>query len=172
MSEHEYQSLLESALRRPLNACEEARLRTYFLVHPEAQENWEEQLALHQSLRQLPDAPLSSHFTGRVLAGVGRPERVSVASAIWAAWTAWFREVQWARAAAMAVIVLGVGVLSHRHYDQSSRFELATDLQAVSSVAKLPSVDMLKDFDFINGLGPVTPSADVDLLNALDREPN
>ena len=172
MSEHEYQSLLEIALRRPLNAGEEARLRTHFLVHPEAQGDWEEQLALHQALHQLPGAPLSGRFNQRVMASLNLEERNADTASIWTVWVAWFREVQWARAAAMSVIVIGVGVLSQRHYDQSSRFELATDLQAVSSVAKLPSVDMLKDFDFINSLGQLRPSADVDLLDALDRDPN
>ncbi|MBM3876935.1 MAG: hypothetical protein FJ386_09490 [Verrucomicrobia bacterium] len=172
MNEREIQDLMDAARRRPLNAGDEARLRAHFLLHPGAQAAWEEHLALSRMLGRLPDAPLSRHFTERVLERVAPEQRSGAPIFNWEACLAWLRGTQWARAGSMAALAAAVIVMSQRHYDQSSRFELAAALQAVSSVAKLPSVDMLKDFDVINSLGSLTPSADVDLLNALDRDPN
>jgi anti-sigma factor RsiW len=162
--------LLDNAARRPLTQDEEARVRTHLMLHPADASQWEDALAVQQALRQLPDAPLSSNFTARVLAAADRADRETSHDTPAPAWLEWLAQLRWARAAAMAGIVLCVGALSLQHDSQQSRSELVSDLQEVSSVAKLPSMDMLKDFDFINSLSQ-TPTADVDLLDALGRDP-
>ncbi len=164
------QQLLEAALRRSLNADEEARLRTHFLLHPEDQAAWDEEMALQHALRQLPNAPLSSNFTAQVLAAVDREERSIEPVTRSHDWLAWLRGLRWTQATAMAAVILCVGLFSYQHVRSQSRVALAKDLQVVSSVAKLPSVDMLKDFDAINSLSQA-PRADLDLLAAFAPEP-
>src|SRR5262245_52791940 len=67
MSEAEYQALLEASWRRRLTATEEARLQAWLAAHPEEQARWESESSLSQLLEQLPDVPVASNFTARVL---------------------------------------------------------------------------------------------------------
>src|SRR6266478_5096189 len=66
--------LRERSWRRELNTDEEAALRGWLAKHPEAQADWESEVALNEALRRLPDAPLSSNFTSQVLQAVQREE--------------------------------------------------------------------------------------------------
>src|SRR5437870_4994810 len=70
MNESEYMKLREEAWRRPLTADEKRQLQSYLLVHADAQAEWEEEAALTQLLVRVPDAPLSSNFTARVIQAV------------------------------------------------------------------------------------------------------
>lgn len=67
MKEHEYNELLEASWQRPLTVAEEARIEEYLVAHPEHRDDWEQENALNQMLGDLPDAPLSSNFTARVM---------------------------------------------------------------------------------------------------------
>src|SRR5262245_66668141 len=75
MSDSLYKELLEASWRRKLTPEEETRLQHYLAAHPEAQAEWEDEMALSFHLRQLPDAPLSSNFTARVLEAVELEQR-------------------------------------------------------------------------------------------------
>ena len=72
MNEADFNRLLETAMRRPLTAAEEARLQAYLAEDPAAKALWEEEAALNRLLHHLPDAPLASNFTARVLQAVNR----------------------------------------------------------------------------------------------------
>ena len=67
-----YNRLRELSWRRELTAAEEAELRAWLAAHPEAQADWEAEAGLNEALRQLPDAPVPSNFTARVLQAVER----------------------------------------------------------------------------------------------------
>ncbi|MGH7972242.1 MAG: hypothetical protein ACREIC_26315, partial [Limisphaerales bacterium] len=80
--------------RRKLTAAEEARLRSWFAEHPEARADWEAEAALSDALARLPDAPVASNFTARVmqtaeleLAHDARPPKSGMS--IWRLWTRW-----------------------------------------------------------------------------------
>lgn len=165
-----YDELRDTALRRPLDAAEEARLRTHFLLHPEDQPRWEADMALEHALDSLPNAPLASNFTAQVLAAVDRNDRCAISPARSPGWLAWLHHLRWTHATATAAVLLAVALLAQQQLRRHSHAKLASDLKEVSSVARLPSVEMLKDFDAINSLGQAS-RADLDLLAAFAPEP-
>jgi len=71
------QKLRELNWRRELTAAERAELRTWLAAHPEAQADWQTEAALSKFLARLPDAPVPSNFTARVLQAVERETRTS-----------------------------------------------------------------------------------------------
>jgi len=167
MNEQAYNELLEAASKRKLTSEEEARLQALFLESPDAQMAWEEEMALSDALRQMPEAPVASNFTARVMqaveyeqAGQGRP----------AAWLHWLRLLVWSRKAvaggALACLIAGV------FYTQQivARDEKAKNLATVSSVAQLPGVEVLKDFDMIQRLGQAPKMVDLELLEGLEQK--
>ncbi len=165
MNGSEYNPLLEAAWRRRLTADEEARLATCWLSHPEAQSAWDEEMSLNHLLEQLPDVPVSSNFTAQVLQAVDRehrspPERTR--SFLWR----WLPSVNLTQKATVAALLVGVAVFSWQQHRLSIRAELAESVAKVSSVAGLPSLEILQDFDAINRLSQVS-QADLDLLAAL-----
>src|ERR1051325_11026338 len=72
MNDRQYQKLLETAWRRKLDAQEEAELRAWLQAHPEARADWETEAALTDHLSRLPQAPVPSNFTARVLQAAER----------------------------------------------------------------------------------------------------
>ena len=64
--------LRESSWRRKLTEAEQAELRAYLAAHPDARADWEMESALNAALTRLPDAPVPSNFTARVLQAVER----------------------------------------------------------------------------------------------------
>ena len=72
MNESEYQALIEASWRRSLTDDEQARLDSWLRVHPEMHNEWEEESALNRMLEELPEAPVASNFTARVLQAVQR----------------------------------------------------------------------------------------------------
>ena len=153
MREPTDQILLDIARRRPLTPTEQQHLDAWLAEHPEDRERWRTEVGLTRLLQGLPDVPLSSNFTARVLAAADRCEaagalRVSAVEALLARWLR-----RWQPAAAMAVVLLLVGthlVQSHR------RGEMARSVAALPA-AELANVEVWQDFDVINRLpsGPL-----------------
>ena len=72
MSDSLYDKLRETGWRRKLTASEEAELRAWLAAHPESRADWQVEAVLNESLGRLPDAPVPSNFTARVLQAVQR----------------------------------------------------------------------------------------------------
>src|SRR5438874_9233745 len=70
-----YEKLLAISWRRKLTETEAAELQAWLVAHPELQGEWQEEAHLNDLLEALPDAPMASNFTARVLAEVERQER-------------------------------------------------------------------------------------------------
>src|ERR1041384_3131682 len=87
MNDPRIQKLHEAAWRRKLDAREEAELRAWLAAHPEARADWEAETTLTQHLARLPQAPMPSNFTVRVLQAAERVvadrPHVSKWSALW-----------------------------------------------------------------------------------------
>ena len=159
-----YNHLRELSWRRTLTSTEEAELRTWLATHPEAQADWHSEAGLNAGLARMPDAPVSSNFTARVMQAI---EREAVAElrrprGNWLAWL-WLR---WLPKAALAAVVVGAGLLSFHQVQTSHRKKLAESVAAVSAVSSLPSPEILKDFDAIRALNPA-PAPDEQLLAVL-----
>jgi anti-sigma factor RsiW len=144
-----YQKLREISWRRPLTEAEQAELHAWLAAHPEAQADAEADAALSQVLAKLPDAPMPSNFTARILQAI---ERDATASGRVPAKTSapWWR-VLIPRIAA-ATVVLGVGAIAYRHNQAVQRAELADtakDFVSVAGAAPMSDLTVIEDFEAI-----------------------
>ena len=160
MNEIEFEKLKEASWRRKLTAQEEAALNNHFARHAEARTQWEEESGLSELLDKLPDAPVSTNFTARVLQEVQREAgpRFGREHGI----LRWPR-FNWLPKIAVASLIVCGGFVSLQQY---KRTKIAHDLVAVSSAATatLPQ-QWLEDFDAISRLSQ--PPVDNELLAAL-----
>lgn len=166
MKAAEFDRLLEKGLKGRLTPEERSRLEAHLADRPRDCERWNELRRLHQGLDNLPEPEAASNFTAAVLDRVRaearrREDRLR---------QPWWRRIPaplWLPAAATAGIVLAaVAIL--RDPAPSDRRTVAENVATVSSLASLPSVDLLKDYDAIANLGQVPPAVDEELLAALE----
>lgn len=152
-------SLREIAWRRPLNAEEAGRLRQWLRDHPEQAADWDAELALSAGLERLPEAPVSSNFTSRVMAEIGRAsDKPAIARAPW-----WSRLVP---RLAFAAVLLAGGLVAYRQVDQSRTREYSESFEVISGIGSVPSPQILQDFDAIRALN-TSAVADEELLALL-----
>jgi len=96
-------------------------------------------------LARLPDAPLSSNFTARVMQAVELEELQAARSRGWR-WN-WYSLLPRAAAVAVAVVVTGLSV---QYYEIGAhREQIAHSVALVANAQPLPSVDALQNFDAI-----------------------
>ena len=159
-----YNRLRELSWRRKLTDAEEAQLRALLAARPEAQADWDTEASLNAVLGRLPDVPVPSNFTARVLQTVEREAAAELRQGE-RKWQFW-RRLRWLPKAAFAAVVLGTGLVSY-HQIQAARFaEYAHSVAAVSNVSSVPSPEILKDFNAIQASNP-TALPDEQLLAAL-----
>ena len=158
-----YERLREVGWRRKLTPPEQQQLLAWLEQHPEARAEWDSEAALTGLLGGLPDVPVASNFTARVVDAAkaepaGEARRRSELVRPW--WRAWLPK------AALGALLLTTGLLSYEHFQATRRAELAHSLAAVSEVPSLPSPEILKDFDTIAALSSAPP-ADEELLRVM-----
>jgi len=145
MNQSEFDNLLQTAIERDLTDGELARLQRWLAANPADQAEWE---ALDHLLATLPDTPVATNFTARLLDEVRRAETAhpALGQAWWQRLLApQFRLVQIAAAATLAMVIGGVGYQSHLN---QSRAEMAA---AVASIAEFPP-GFLADFEAIGAV--------------------
>ena len=145
MNQSEFDNLLQTAIERDLTDGELARLERWLAANPADPAEWE---ALDHLLATLPDTPVATNFTARVLDEVRRAETAhpALGQAWWQRLLApQFRPVQIAAAATLAMVIGGVGYQSHLN---QSRAEMAA---AVASIAEFPP-GFLADFEAIGAV--------------------
>ena len=157
-----YNHLRELSWRRKLTSAEEAELRAWLEAHPEDRADWEVEAGLDTALARLPDAPLASNFTVRVLQAVEREATAQPRPSGW--WTG--LRLHWLPKAAFAATVVGAGLVSYHLIQDAERKRLAESVATVSDVSSLPSPEILQDFDAIRVSNP-TPPPDEQLLAVL-----
>jgi anti-sigma factor RsiW len=166
MNETQFNHLLEESWRRTLTPAEEAELQAHLATRPQAQADWELDLSLTHALSQLPDAPLSSNFTARVLQAVEREAGVS---------TPGTRFLEWARRqagrltprVAWAGLVAATALVGAYQWRLIQReHELAQSLAVLSKA--MPEPKVLQDFDAIQQLSQLAPVVDEELWLALN----
>jgi len=147
--------LRELAWRRKLTDAEKAGLRT----HPEAQADLELESRLTAALARVPEAPVASNFTARVLQAIEREEARGARTLGWS----WYWRVLIPRVA-VAVAVVGFAGLAYQHHQFDKRAQLARDVALLAKAQPLPSVEALKNFDAIQRMSQTTSQADDKLL--------
>jgi len=150
--------LRELVWRRKLTDAEKAGLRT----QPEAQADLELESRLSQALARVPDAPVPSNFTARVLQAVEREEARGAQNRGWS----WYWRVLVPRTA-VAVAVIGLAGLAYQHHQFDKRTQLARDIALLAKAQPLPSVEALKNFDAIQRMSQTTVQSDDKLLALL-----
>ncbi len=113
---------------------------------------------LRELLSRLPDAPVASNFTARVMRAVEREE--SRPARRWNFGWNWHALLP--RLAVTAAAVFFAGLTFHRYELNTRRAALAKNVALVAGAQPLPSVDALKNFDAIQRMGQ--PHADDELL--------
>jgi hypothetical protein len=166
MNDSEFNKLRETGWRRRLSADEELQAQSYLATHPQAQAEWEEDLALTRHLQELPDAPVPSNFTSLVLQAVdaesAAPERPARFH-----WSGMIH--RWSARVALAAVVGLLAVGGLLKYEQThTRKQVALDVEEFVRVSNLPGPEIFEHFDAIEQLQPVSYTAtDEDLLAAL-----
>lgn len=156
------EQLREAAWRRPLTDAEKSKLRAWLAANPDASADWAAEQQISRAVRRLPDAPVPSNFTARVMQAVER----ETAATERAARRSWWRSFGWIPRLATACAVLGLSVVSMHQYQTTKRERMAQSVAALAEVASMPSPEVLQDFDTICRLGQ-TPPADEELLALL-----
>lgn len=169
MNDSLYKALLETSWRRKLTPEEDARLQEYLVTHPEAQAEWEEEAALNFHLERLPDAPLSSNFTARVLQEVELEEareKKEYSFSVGSWWQRWIKRHLPQTATVMLLFaLLAFGFQQHK---ASTRRQVADSVgKFYSATAVFPMPEVFGDFEVIHQLGQVQPVSDEELLAAL-----
>jgi negative regulator of sigma E activity len=148
------ENLRESLWRRKLSAAERAGLR--------AQPELELEATLTDALAKIPDAPVPSNFTVRVLAAIELEEAQAERSH---GWTLNWRAL-WPRVAVAAAVLIFAGVSIQRYETSSHRTALAKNVVLLAASQPQPSVDALENLDAIQRMSQ-SARADGDLLAAL-----
>ncbi len=165
MNNATFEELLALRHKRPLTPAEQTRLQAWLARHPADRVRWTEESALSTALHRLPNAPVPSNFMARVWQDIEAAERHGASAR--AGWRGWFRWPSLAQQFAVAVVLLGVAVVLSGRRGQSPA-QVAQSIEQVTTLASMPSIEMLKDFEIISRLNQ--SSADLDLLAVLERD--
>ena len=162
MNEFDYKTLLEKRWRQKLTPAEEASVRAWLAQHPESKADWDLETQLADALDKLPDAPVPSNFTARVLQAIEREEAAVPRPS--ANRARWFLRVLLPRTA-VAAVALGAAVLTlnYRVHTAARRAELVQGVKVVTGVSSLPSPEILQDFDTIRQM-PASTGPDPELI--------
>ena len=158
MNDPLFNKLREASWRRPLTAGEEAELRAWLAVHPDAQTDIESDAALRDLISRLPDAPVPTNFTSQVLAAIERDEAAALHQKSRPAWS-WRALLP---KAALVAIALSLAGYYYERQQSAERVDLVRKAAEVTKVA-LSDPAVLQDFETIRRLSE-TPQTDYDLL--------
>src|SRR5215471_15000994 len=158
MNDPLFNKLREASWRRPLTAAEEAELRGWLAAHPDAQLDIESESALHDLLIRLPDAPVPTNFTSRVLAAVERDETAPAKKPR----RTWSLRVLFPKVA-LAAVALVLSGLVYEQWQTAENAKLLHKAAAVSEFAAFSDPAVLRDFETIRRIDEA-PIADSELL--------
>ncbi len=144
----------EALWRRKLSKTEREALR--------AQPELELETRLTEALAKIPDAPVSSNFTARVLDAIELEESRAARSRGWH----WNWHSLLPRIAVATAVLLFAGISLQRYEVHSNRIALAREVASVAASQPLPNVDALENLDAIQRMSQ-SSHADGELLAAL-----
>ena len=153
----------EVTWRRPLTAAEADELRQWLAQHPAATADFAGEAELSRLLDRLPEAPVSSNFTARVLQQIERETAMPAPrTPPGAAW--WWRV--FAPRAALATVLALTGLMAYQVAQTQRSARMAEQLAVVASVHAVLPPRTQQDFDVLN-FRVVGPPADEELLALL-----
>jgi anti-sigma factor RsiW len=134
----------ELSWRRKLTETEAAELRAQLAADPGTRADWEMESALNAALDRLPDAPVPSNFTARVMQAV---EREAARPPAWSWHWNWHVLVPRVAMATAVMVVGGLALQQHAVYSQ--RVALVRSVALVAENQPVPSTEALENFDAI-----------------------
>ncbi len=169
---------LETVWRREFTADERAWLEGHLGGDDAQRLLFEEEEALSRLLTGVPNAPLSSNFTARVVAAARLEEARSargggdLGTAGWLSRLAGYVKRSWVTQTTAAGLVVAIGLSVVYGVKAYQRQQFVQVLATVTQVAVIPEIEVLQDFDAIRLLGRVqaprtTVEMDAALLAAL-----
>lgn len=170
MKNDDFNELMEQARLRSLSPEEEGRLQEFLEADPGVWPDRNADIALNGLLGTMPDAPLASNFSSRVMQAIEleekRVQRVNRPLS-----PHWWTHSWWARLGIVSCLAT-LAVVGWQQNQKRARVELAESVATISEVAAIPSVEILIDFEVIQSLGAAPPEAemeaDLNLLAALE----
>jgi negative regulator of sigma E activity len=115
---------------------------------------------LTEALARLPDTPVPSNFTARVMAAIDLEESRPAPARAWR----WNWHVLLPRMAVATAILLFAGIGVERHLVSQRRAEMVRTLSLVANATKrAPSLEVFENLDAIERMGQTT-HADTELL--------
>ena len=161
-----YQELMETSWRRALDASEKRELARIFNARPDLQSEWAREEALNFVLRRLPNVPVPHNFvamveqsvaleTGRAARAGGRFRGKGLLRFFWPR-------------LGVGLAAAGVGFFCIHEYRAHARLQMARSVAAVSSVAAIPKLEWLENFDAIHELR-ANPTLDEELYSLLQN---
>lgn len=170
MKSDELNDLMDKARRRVLHPDDRKRVEQLLEADPAAWPDWKEDMALTQLLDGIPDAPVATNFTSRVMQAVALEDSRTKPRGI--PLTLYWLTHSWFARLGIVTSVAIAAVLGWQQNQKWERAALAESMVTISEVAAVPSVEILKDFEVIQSLGAVPPAAEVEadltLLAALE----
>ena len=169
MNREDWERLLEVRRWRGLHPVELDRARAWMADHPDDRAAWEDDEALDALLDETAELEPSPRF----MDGIWRQIDASAAgdagfdAGEWFSWMRLFQE-WWPRIGWTCSILTVAWVLWWREADRQ-RVMTADCLMPVVEMAKVPSVEALRDFDAIRSLGEPMVGGDMDLLEVLEE---
>ena len=154
MNQPMLEKLFQTANKRDLNEAELIQMEDWLASNPVERAELE---AVDRLLDELPDEPVASNFTTRVLQEIRSAEDNSparVTPSWWKIITPRFSSINIAATAVAMVLLIG-GVVYQSHLNKN-RVEVAASLQAVATFAEMFPV-VLNDFDAIEVIGQADP---------------
>jgi len=161
---HNHEKIRELTWRGPVSPAQRQELKAWLEAHPAERESVALDSRLTESLLKLPDAPVPSNFTARVLEQVRLEQATERRKGTRT--SSIFRWRWLIRTASAVVIVAAAGVTWRQVQSARTAEEIARSVTMVSEVTSLPDADVLRDFEAIQALSQ-NPSADMELLALL-----
>src|ERR1019366_9306823 len=109
----------------------------------EMEADWATEAGLGEVLSCLPDAPVPTNFTARVLTAIERESEGSRRET--SGWT--WRGRRLLPKAAVAAVVAAIGLISYERHAATQRAVLARNVATVADVAAVPNPDLMQDFE-------------------------
>ena len=151
MNETEYRELMEASWRRPLTADEEARLQAWLAAHPDEQARGESEWSLNHLLEQLPDVPVASNFTARVLQAAQREAARPAAQPLHKVLRQWLMPRR-ATGVAWAALAICVTWFTIHQAESNTKARRANELAVIIRAAVVSDPAVVEDFDAIRRL--------------------
>jgi anti-sigma factor RsiW len=168
MNEVRNDELMQLSMRRELAPEEWSLLEAHFAARPEDRARWEEERALSRAVQSLPDMPISSNFTARVLQTIEAEQSHAIRKAVPRPWLP-----RLLPRLGLGALAASVAFFSAQKWFQAATNEkFARDISlAATDLATVPNPEVvLQDFDAIRELGQmsaVSVSDDDELLRLL-----